>query len=125
MAYISDIYDYDIFISYSHLDNQIMFNAKEGWVTAFYNNLNMMLARRFGKADDIKIWWDDNKIDGSMEFNSYIEDSIKKSAIIICLLSPGYMKSPYCLNELRSFHDKALQEPTGLLVNYRSRIINV
>lgn len=123
-AYI-DGYAYDIFISYAHIDNQALFHEKYGWIEEFYNELNLLLTRRIGEAGAIKIWWDNKKLDGSMEFNSYIDKSIRQSAIIICLTSPAYLKSQYCQKELQTFYDKAMTEPDGLYLNDRSRIINV
>src|SRR4051812_15891026 len=106
-AYI-DGYAYDIFISYAHIDNQVLFHEEYGWIEEFYHELNLLLTRRIGEAGAIKIWWDNKKLDGSMEFNSYIDKSIRQSAIIICLTSPAYLKSQYCQKELQTFYDKAL-----------------
>jgi hypothetical protein len=123
-AYING-YAYDIFISYAHIDNQALFHEQYGWIEEFYNELNLLLIRRIGEAGAIKIWWDNKKLDGSMEFNSYIDKSIQQSAIIICLTSPAYLKSQYCQKELQTFYNKALLEPVGLYLNDRSRILNV
>ena len=118
-------FEYDIFISYAHIDNAKFPGQKSGWIQAFYENLNLMLAKRFGRMGKVKIWWDTKKIDGSIEFDDSIKKGIEKSAIIICLHSPGYMKSPWCLKELDTFHKKAEAEKTGLKVGDRSRIIHV
>ncbi|MBF8248527.1 MAG: hypothetical protein HW374_1327, partial [Bacteroidetes bacterium] len=84
-----------------------------------------MLAKRFGRLDMVKIWWDNKKLDGSKLFDHSIEEGIKKSAIMICLNSPGYLASDYCKQELDTFYKKAQAEKTGLKVADRSRIINV
>jgi hypothetical protein len=55
-----------------------------------------MLAKRFGRLDMVKIWWDNKKLDGSVLFDQSIEEGIKKSAIMICLNSPEYIQSAYC-----------------------------
>ena len=54
MAYING-YTYDIFISYAHLDNQRLTGQTIGWIEQFYADLNILLSRRIGKLDDIKI----------------------------------------------------------------------
>lgn len=118
-------YDYDIFISYAHIDNFILPGQAEGWIEQFYKNLNLMLARRFGRMDVVKIWWDNRKLDGSVLFDQSISEGIIKSAIMICLNSPGYQQSKYCNHELDTFYKKAQTEKTGLKVGDRSRIINV
>lgn len=118
-------YEYDIFISYAHVDNAAFPGQADGWIEQFYKNLNLMLAKRFGRMDMVKIWWDNKKLDGSVLFDDSIEDGIKKSAIMICLNSPGYIASSYCQQELDTFYKKAKSEKTGLKVADRSRIINV
>jgi hypothetical protein len=124
MAFIP-AYEYDIFISYAHIDNTPFFGQADGWIEQFYKNLNLMLAKRFGRLDIVKIWWDSKKLDGSMLFDQSIKDGIKKSAILICLHSPGYIQSTYCKQELDLFYKKAQSEKTGLKVGNRSRIIHV
>jgi hypothetical protein len=124
MAYIKD-YEYDIFISYAHVDNIAFPGQADGWIEQFYKNLNLMLAKRFGRLDIVKIWWDSKKLDGSVLFDKSIEDGIKKSAILICLNSPGYIQSTYCKQELDLFFKKAQSEKAGLNVGNRSRIIHV
>ncbi|MEP7231561.1 MAG: toll/interleukin-1 receptor domain-containing protein [Ginsengibacter sp.] len=118
-------YEYDIFISYAHVDNAAFPGQADGWIEQFYKNLNLMLAKRFGRLDMVKFWWDHKKLDGSVLFDQSIEEGIKKSAIMICLNSPGYLASDYCKQELDTFYKKAQAEKTGLKVMDRSRIINV
>ncbi len=124
MAYIPE-YEYDIFISYAHVDNIAFPGQTDGWIEQFYKNLNLMLAKRFGRLGIVKIWWDNKKLDGSVLFDQSIEEGINKSAIMICLYSPGYMASDYCKQELDLFYKKAQKEKTGLKVADRSLIINV
>lgn len=118
-------YEYDIFISYAHVDNATFPGQESGWIQTFYDNLNLMLAKRFGRMGMVKIWWDSQKLDGSILFNDSIESGIKNSAIIICLNSPGYMQSEWCQRELETFHEKAQSEKIGLKVADRSRILHV
>jgi hypothetical protein len=118
-------FEYDIFISYAHVDNAAFPGQADGWVEQFYKNLNLLLAQRFGRMDMVKIWWDNKKLDGSVLFDNSIESGIKKSAIMICLNSPGYIESKYCQQELDTFYKKSQAEKTGLKVGERSRILNV
>ena len=118
-------YDYDIFISYAHVDNLEISGQKNGWIEEFYNSLNLLMIKRYGRMDVIKIWWDNKKLDGSILFDQSIETGIKRSAIMICLQSPGYTQSQYCKQELDTFYKKASEEKVGLSIGDRSRIINV
>ncbi len=118
-------YEYDIFISYAHVDNAMFPGQTAGWIEQFYTNLNLLLAQRFGRMDMVKIWWDSKKLDGSTDFDDSISSGIEKSAIMICLNSPVYLASAYCKQELDLFYKKASAEKTGLKIADRSRIINV
>src|SRR5688572_19762180 len=124
MGYIKG-YDFDIFISYAHLDNQRLFDEEKGWIECFIANLNKLISQRIGVPDLVKIWWDERKLDGSVLFDQSIENGINKSAILICLNSAAYLKSEYCQKELALFHAKLQQEPAGLQVGEQSRIMHV
>jgi len=67
MAYVST-YDFDIFISYAHLDNPPLPDNNSGWVDHFHKELQITLDRRVGKSQKIKIWRD-NKLDGNQVFD--------------------------------------------------------
>src|SRR5688572_17123101 len=118
-------YTYDIFISYAHVDNIAFPGQADGWIKQFFDNLNLMLAKRAGRLGMVNFWWDTKKLDGSTLFDSSIEDGIKKSAIMICLNSPGYIASAYCQQELDLCYRKASEDTIGLNVSNRSRIFNV
>jgi hypothetical protein len=118
MAYLPG-FAYDVFISYSHVDNQ----GRSPWVTGFEEALGFALAQKLGRIE-VKIWRDTN-IDGGQVFNETISTAIRSSALFIALNSNGYLRSEYCRQELRSFRDKAAAEPYGLQVSDRSRIYNV
>ena len=118
-------FEYDIFISYAHVDNTTVSENKVGWIRSFYDHLKQMLDQRYGRMDEVKIWWDDKKLDGTKLFDESIKAGIEKSAIIISLNSPGYQKSKYCQQELDLFYEKAKSEAVGLKVADRSRIVQV
>lgn len=124
MAYIPG-YNFDIFISYAHLDNEKMPGQEDGWIELFYKSLNLKLAQRIGKMDAVKIWWDSKKLDGSKLFDNSIEEGIRSSAIMISLISPGYLQSEYCRKEMELFYNKSRAEPAGLHVGDHSRMIKV
>lgn len=118
-------FDYDIYISYSQMDNSTFPGQENGWIKQFYEHLNLMLAKRFGRMDIIKFWWDPNMPDGNTSFDEFIDKAIKKSAIMICMNSHAYMNSEYCKKELELFYNKAKGEKPGLVIGNQSRIINV
>ncbi len=56
MAYTPD-FDYDIFISFSHRDNEPHPGQDTGWVERFEDYLEWWLGKRRG-LKGLKIWWD-------------------------------------------------------------------
>ncbi len=118
-------FEYDIFISYAHVDNGTLSAGQKGWIEHFYAHLKQLLDRRYGRMDMIKIWWDDKKLDGTKLFDESIQSGIEKAAIMICIDSPGYQKSQYCLQELDLFYQKTKKEPAGIKVGDQSRIVHV
>jgi TIR domain len=115
-------FDYDIFISYSHIDNQGAGHAA-GWILKFYQNLDVLLRQLLG-TNDIRIWWDAKKLDGTKLFDISIQEGIRGSATLLCLTSHGYLNSSYCQEELKLFRDKAALEPLGIRLDDRSRVVH-
>ena len=74
---------------------------------------------------EIKIWWDNKRLDGGVFFDDAIERGINNSAIFLCLNSPSFLHSEYCQKELDLFYKKAQKEDYGIRIKDRSRIINV
>jgi hypothetical protein len=122
MAYVPG-YKYDIFISYAHLDNERMYD--KGWVEYFYKSLEWFLSERTGKMNEIKIWWDNKKLDGTKLFDNTIQEGVQEAAIMISLVSRFYTESEYCKLEMDLFARKCEKEKTGAAVGDRSRMVHV
>lgn len=128
-------FEYDIFISYSHMDNtipggesapitqQLSENKKVGWVERFNQYLKTYLSVDLGEKN-LEIWWDNERLDGAVAFDDAIAKGIKKTAVMICLNSPCYISSDYCQMELDMFYDKVKTDNIELEGD-RNRIINV
>ena len=115
-------YDYDIFISYAHVDN--LSDENKGWVDIFHRKLGYALSQKFGETNKIKIWRD-KELKGNEEFDIIIEDRIIKSALFLSITSNGYLKSNYCRKELQCFFKNAKQSSYGLSVENKYRIFNI
>ena len=123
MSYLPG-FDYDIFISYAHVNNQRADEREEGWVAQFQKHLEVQLSTLVGRVGVVKIWWDP-ELDGSRLFDQTIQDRINRSALFIALTSNGYLASDYCLQEVRCFRQKAQGEPWGLSIGDRMRVFNL
>jgi hypothetical protein len=117
-------FDYDIFISYAHVDNETADKDEPGWVSQFREHLEVQLSKRIGRIGAVKIWQDPT-LEGSQLFDKTIQDGINRSALFLALTSTGYIASEYCMQELRWFCSKASAEQMGLSVGDRMRVFNI
>ena len=92
-------FEEDIFISYSHLDNESPFDDP-GWISAFHRALEVRVAQLLGKKPRI---WRDPDLTGNDVFPDKLSAKIKQAAALVCVLSPRYVESDWCQRELREF----------------------
>lgn len=111
----------DVFISYRHLDNELLDEQGKGWIHNFHERLESVLGEALGYEPRI---WRDSRLQGNVYFADVLEERIKGTAVLISILSPGYLQSDWCIGELQEFCRLANQTG-GLLVDNRQRIFKV
>ena len=57
MTYVQD-YQYDIFVSYAHVDDVPLPGVQKGWVTTLIGCIKTRLAQRLGRSDAYSLWMD-------------------------------------------------------------------
>lgn len=114
-------YENDIFISYGHIDNQPFGDPSGGWVDIFHEQLQNFVNVHTGRR--VKIWRD-RRLSGAEVFSDEIEQQLRSSAVLISVLSPGYMQSDWCNRELIGF-TKTAQEQGCLRVGNFQRVVKV
>ena len=112
----------DIFISFTHIDNQSLNPDEDGWVSAFHKALEIRLPQLRRKETRI---WRDLKLRG----NDYLDDAIfgtlTQTALLISVLSPPYLQSEWCMAELKRFC-QAADSRGGLRVgDTKSRLFKI
>ncbi len=121
MAYVPGRLN-DIIISYAHVDDIPRQEGEQGWVTAFEESLKRHLPRFLGRGDQLTIWRDP-KLRGADFYDDVIADAVRRSAVMISVMSTGYFASTYCQDELRGFCD------TGASIEFdggrKSRVFKV
>lgn len=109
-----------IFISYAHTDDIALMDEQSGWVTTFHLALKTRLAQLHGR--DVAIWR--NMEPGSEQHvPPYVNREIQRAAVFISIVTPRYLNSDWCLNELKEFANAKASE--GLAVGNLSRIFKV
>ena len=91
-------FEHDAFISYASVDDTPLLGS-QGWVSTFYELLNKRLAQLLGRRDCFSVWLDRTRLDGAVPLPEGIGGPLKKTAVMIALLSNGYLASEWCHRE--------------------------
>jgi hypothetical protein len=97
MSYVPG-FSNDVFISYSHLDDRTVEGT--GWVSDFHRRLQIEVDQELGTRVQI---WRDPRIGPADAFARDLDRQLRGSAMLIAILSPGYLNSPWCEWELAGF----------------------
>ena len=103
----------NIFISYSHIDKD--------WVDDMHKRLKGRLTEMLGEEPHI---WRDINLKSHEHFAGVLVVELLETAFLVSVLSPGYVKSEWCLRELDEFCRNAAKYG-GIRVNNKSRIFKV
>lgn len=114
-------FEEDVFISYRQLDDELQDENGKGWITNFHERFELVLGEALGYEPKV---WRDSRLPGNAYFADVLEDRIRKTAVLISVLSPGYVRSEWCMGELREFCRLA-GETGGLSVGERMRVFKV
>lgn len=114
-------YENDVFISYSHIDNQPLTDAEGGWVDIFHTHLQNFIDVHVGRRTTV---WRDRRLAGTEVFSSEIEQQLRSSAVLVSIISPGYMQSEWCNRELISFTTAAQSHGT-LRIGNLQRVVKI
>ena len=111
----------DAFISYTHLDNEVLSKRHEGWVTYLHHALEKRLAMFLGKPPHI---WCDPKLTRNDHLTNTLFDKLAHVAVLVSVVSPRYVQSKSALEELSAFV-RAAQSQGGLRIENKLRIFKV
>lgn len=89
-------YEYDIFISYKNNDQT---NA---WVVNFEKKLKFWLTQELGGIPP-KIFFDSTAIQTGDSWPQKLENGIRQSKCLVCIWTPEYFRSEWCISEWMSF----------------------
>ena len=92
------LFQNDIFISYAHIDNEPLTEGQKGWISQFHRDLENRLGQLYGQSPRI---WRDEKLQGNDAFAEEIVGQFPNVALLVSVLSPRYVKSEWCIRELK------------------------
>jgi len=93
-------YDYDMFVSYAHLDNPVLGPGSGGWVDTLVKKLEGEVKARGIKG--FTAWFDKNLTE-NLPLTPQLMEKIKKSATLLVVMSPCYLQSEWCKREREGF----------------------
>lgn len=112
-------FDYDIFISYGHLDDEDPDDVR-GWVDLLVERLPGLVAGRIGYKP--RIWRDEQSLRGNDLLEGAIAEGISRSLLFVPIVSPRYVLSDWCHRELETFLSA---QGAQAAADFRSRIFKV
>lgn len=100
-------FEYPAFLSFAHLDNQPvnpLAPKSSCWISNFHTALEIQLSQLMG--GEKKVWMDKHNLSGNEPLNTILEN-LQKTALLISVLSPSYIESNWCMDELNHFCKEA------------------
>jgi len=104
VAYVQG-FQHDVFVSYAHLDNEVLVqdNGHErGWVDALLDRLTPQLRSYLGTRE-VDLLVDHEFMRSNLPITEQILDHVRGSAVLLLVMSPGYLGSEWCRRERDSF----------------------
>jgi len=119
-------YEYDLFISYAHIDDLSPFGEEKGWIDLLHERLSVLLAQALGYEP--RIWRDGHRLQGNDELSGAIGAGVTRSLLLVPVISPRYVQSEWCNREMETFHSAQAQQqqaPAAGSPAFRSRVFKV
>ncbi len=98
----------EIFISYAHLDDDASDNEAK-WIDSFRKLLGKNMQKYLGRRPEI--WRDKEQLERNDNLKDEIFRTLPEILILLPLLSPAYLNSRWCPDELDRFVSDALPKP--------------
>lgn len=119
----------EIFLSYAHADDELpRYESREweraqGWVECFHEALTKRLRQLRGR--ETEVWRDQSgHISGASALTDTIKDGLRTCPLLLTIVSPAYLASQWCEDELRFFRE-AWTDRGGLRIGNMLRVVKV
>jgi predicted nucleotidyltransferase len=102
---------FDLFISYSRLDNRPSSDADPVWVTALRDHI--LEDQRQFSTELLRIFFDVDEIRNMDDWRHRILGALRRSKILLVCLSPSYFASEYCRWEWEEYLRRQVHQQLG------------
>jgi len=106
MAFLLPYFEYDVFVSYSHGVQRGETDAPlRDWTLELIRSLETDIRAVDTEFDDLHIWRDE-QIDPTIHISDELRGKVKSSGILLIVMSPRYLTSTWCKDELEWFRQQ-------------------
>lgn len=102
-------YEYDVFVSYAHMDDVPLVKEDKGWVRTLVDKLKVKADMEV-RGKPVEIWMDP-RLAGNRPFEEDILDGLDQAAILLIVISKRYADSYWCQREQNTFLEKVKHRP--------------
>jgi TIR domain len=93
-------YTNDLYVSYAGIDNHTS-SDRRGWVDELVVDLENTVSQMIGQR--ISLWIDRRRLVEGEDFSEQSKVALRSSALMLVVLSPGFVNSQHCMRELDAF----------------------
>lgn len=90
-----------VFVSYAHADDEPFEPDTDGWVTRFVANLEKSVHMQRG-GQRVSLWMD-HRLEPQRHLDAELRRRIADSRVFLAFLSPSYLESTWCAQEMDTF----------------------
>lgn len=113
MPYFAPYFDYDVFMSYAHGHVAGVSDPPlKRWSQALIDRLNADVLSLFTDFDELTIW-DDRNLDPTAALTDELRKKVERSCLLLIVMSPRYLKSAWCTDELTWFERQFAERRKG------------
>jgi TIR domain len=106
MAFLLPHFEYDVFVSYSHgVIGRESDAPLRDWTLDLINRLETDIRAVDTEFDNLFVWRDEG-IDPTIQLTDELRGKVKSSGILLIVMSPRYLASSWCKDELEWFRQQ-------------------
>jgi hypothetical protein len=106
VTYLYPYFEHDVFVSYSHGDRRGGSDTPlKSWTLDLIQRLETDIHAVDTEFDDLQIWRDE-QIDPTVHLSDELRDKVVGSGILMIVMSPRYLASTWCKEELQWFRQQ-------------------
>jgi hypothetical protein len=105
MSYVGQPYEHDVFVSYAHGVAEDDIAPLKHWSQRLIVELKASIRNTAPDFRDLDVFIDLD-LDPTRQLTPYLKDKVKKSAILLIVMSPFYLDSDWCRDEAEWFEEQ-------------------